>query len=110
MNNIARQQAGGLDSWAAVLEAHEPASSAKGILMLRAAAKTLRRFADAPGRPWEAIETATLYIDALNWLSEGYRHQDKDERMDALRDTVNITGDNWRNALNQFHTQEKQDG
>jgi len=45
----AREQAGGLDNWANVLEAHEPGSSAKGILMLRAAAKTLRALAtDAP--------------------------------------------------------------
>ncbi len=41
----AREQADGLDHWAAVLEAHEPDSSAKGILMLRAAAKTIRELA-----------------------------------------------------------------
>ncbi len=38
----AREQASGLDHWAAVLEAHDPGGSAKGIVMLRAAAKTLR--------------------------------------------------------------------
>ena len=38
----AREQAGGLDHWAAVLEAHDPDGSAAGIVMLRAAAKTLR--------------------------------------------------------------------
>ncbi len=41
----AREQAGGLDHWARCLEAHEPESSAAGILMLRAAAKTLRELA-----------------------------------------------------------------
>ena len=40
-------QADGLDQWAEVLEAHEPGGAAAGILMLRAAAKTLRG-ADAP--------------------------------------------------------------
>ncbi|KKL88458.1 hypothetical protein LCGC14_1924540, partial [marine sediment metagenome] len=44
----ARKQAAGLDRWAKVLEAHEPESSAAGILMLHEAAKTLRCFADAP--------------------------------------------------------------
>jgi hypothetical protein len=45
----ARQQADGLDNWAKILEAHEPDASARGILMLRAAAKTLRQLAaDAP--------------------------------------------------------------
>ena len=38
----AREQAGGLDHWAKTLEAHTPDDSAKAILMLRAAAKTLR--------------------------------------------------------------------
>ena len=38
----AREQADGLDMWAKVLEAHEPDNSAAGILMLYAAAKTLR--------------------------------------------------------------------
>ena len=38
----ARAIAGGLDHWAAVLEAHDPDGSAAGIVMLRAAAKTLR--------------------------------------------------------------------
>ena len=38
----ARAQADGLDHWANVLEAQDPESSAKGIIMLRAAAKTLR--------------------------------------------------------------------
>lgn len=42
----AREQAGGLDHWADVLEAHDPASSARGILMLRAAAKTLRELVE----------------------------------------------------------------
>ena len=41
----AREQAGGLDHWANVLEAHEPDSSAAGIVMLREAAKTLRELA-----------------------------------------------------------------
>ena len=41
----ATNQADGLDHWAKVLEAHEPKSSAKGILMLQAAAKTLRELA-----------------------------------------------------------------
>ena len=44
----AREQAGGLNHWAAVLEAHEPKGSAAGIVMLREAAKTLRALADAP--------------------------------------------------------------
>ena len=35
-------QAAGLDHWAACLEAHEPESSAAGIVMLRAAAETIR--------------------------------------------------------------------
>jgi len=81
----ARQQAIGLDNWADVLEAHEPGSSAKGILMLRAAAKTLRGLAsaDAPegpcacetsqklrfwhcdcGRRWPAEGTQTNRLDA----------------------------------------------
>ena len=38
----AQEQADGLDQWARVLKAHEPEGSAKGILMLHAAAKTLR--------------------------------------------------------------------
>ena len=41
----ATEQAGGLEHWADVLESHKPENSAKGILMLRAAAKTLRELA-----------------------------------------------------------------
>ncbi len=41
----AREQAGGLDHWARCLEAHEPESSAAGIVMLHEAAKTLRALA-----------------------------------------------------------------
>ena len=43
-----REQADGLEHWAAVLVAHKHKSSAAGIVMLREAAKTLRCFADAP--------------------------------------------------------------
>ena len=51
----ARKQAAGLDRWAKVLEAHEPESSAAGILMLHEAAKTLRCFTDAPLEPTEEM-------------------------------------------------------
>ncbi len=57
----AREQAGGLEHWANVLEAHEPESSAAGIVMLREAAKTLRRFADAPPEPTEEMVEAAAY-------------------------------------------------
>ena len=62
----AKEQAGGLDNWADVLEAHEPGGSAKGILMLRAAAKTLRALAaDAPEG-----STGTVYlvfVEEVEW-------------------------------------------
>lgn len=64
LREAARQQAGGLDNWADVLEAHEPDSSAKGILMLRAAAKTLREL--VPNVP----EGSTVYlvlVDSVEW-------------------------------------------
>ncbi len=52
----AREQAGGLEHWAAVLVAHKHKSSAAGIVMLREAAKTLRCFADAPPKaPWKEV-------------------------------------------------------
>lgn len=56
---LARQQAVGLDNWADVLEVHKPESSAAGIVMLRAAAKTLRELAaDAPPEPTEEMVEA----------------------------------------------------
>ena len=50
----------------------------------------------------ELIHAATLYISALNHLVEGYRHQDKWERMDALRDSVNITREKWHTIANRL--------
>ncbi|KKN02837.1 hypothetical protein LCGC14_1113660 [marine sediment metagenome] len=58
----AREQAGGLDHWARCLEAHEPESSAAGIVMLHEAAKTLRRFADAPQEVTEELRERIAWI------------------------------------------------
>lgn len=70
----AREQAGGLDAWANVLVAHNPDGSAKGILMLRAAAKTLRELAseDAPEGPYRDLAKAAKMLadDVDAWLKE----------------------------------------
>ena len=129
----ARQQATGLDNWAAVLEAHDPDSAAKGILMLRAAAKTLRHFADV--KKWEPNYCPRCGDDVLTCpncdqptadVPEGphkvFRHNTPPGPVFGVEDQFGRTrfvgnGDNAeqecanvRDALNRLHTQEKKDG
>lgn len=61
INARAKEQAGGLDHWAAVLEAHKPESSAAGIVMLHEAAKTLRELAGEVGFDNYANLVAEVY-------------------------------------------------
>ncbi|KKL29054.1 hypothetical protein LCGC14_2368960 [marine sediment metagenome] len=61
----ARKQADGLDQWAEVLEVHEPESAAAGILMLHAAAKTLRELAEDV-RPEVTAIREGLYRHLIN--------------------------------------------
>lgn len=80
INARAREQAGGLDHWAIVLEAHKPESSAAGIVMLRKAAKTLRELA-APDTAGEVGFANYANLVAEVYAIEGQQIKPNDPRL-----------------------------
>lgn len=115
MTNIrdrAREQADGLDHWAAVLEVHEPKSSAAGIVMLREAAKTLRELAtDAPEGPTRSlVDAAKVHMHALESLVDGYRADVNWGHIDVLRDAVQNSRYEWIDTLDRLDAQQKTEG
>ena len=97
----AREQAVGLDNWADVLETHDPGSSAKGILMLRAAAETLRGLtADAPEGPWDEKKAGHVLYDVVR--GEGnWENLNDDERLKWI-----VMSRNYR-YLNRLDAQQE---
>ena len=72
----AREQAGGLEHWADVLEAHEPESSTAGIVMLRAAARSLRELAERGVVVDERLKYLERDRRILQAVAEAVEHED----------------------------------
>ena len=57
---------------------------------------------DAPEGPSKELGRAgTLYVSALKSLVDGYRNYKGWERIEAIRDSVNVQEQRWKKALNR---------